>query len=741
MSLLSVLSVLVAAFCGIVAGTVALRGLGHRMNREFFLPVVVLMAFNVAQAFFFEAPDRDTAWWWHVFGSTCWAVVLALQLWLVMNLTRARPLAESWLAVVMAPAIVISVLLAMLPINEGVVVVRTPLGWSRDFSEATPWAWVVILSVAAYGLASLGLIARWWFMSNSRRARRQAGWILGSGIVAFGATALFLVNFPMTETPTIPQVPNLFAAIWVAGYGVAIRRHRLIPVTTSQAAGAILAGIQDLVLLLDERGRILEANPRAMGLLGYEPRALVGMAMASLGRDPGALRETLEQFLGRIEPERGVETLLVTREGEEVPVLVNGAAVLDREGDRVGIVVVVQDQRPMREVLKAERIESIGTLAGGIAHDFNNLLTAIQGFVSLAMMDAGDGGKVSERLGEASRACERAQGLTRQLLTFSRGGAPIRRATSLADVIRESASFVGAGSSARIEVDTAGDLWLADADAGQMGQVVHNLVLNAVQAMPDGGTVRLTASNVAGGESGLDGRPLPDDRVRLTVADEGVGIAADMLPRVFDPFFTTKQHGTGLGLATVYSIIRRHGGEIAIDSQVGRGTVVRIDLPRSRRRTAELPRQTGSMPTTSGRILLMDDQPGVRQVAEEMLDRLGFDVVTCADGEAALVEHRRAQAAGRPFDLAILDLTVPGGMGGVETLRHLRAVQPDIKAVVSSGYAPDAVMADYRGRGFDGVLPKPYSLERLQRVVERVLRGRRGGTTTGEYPVRIPEAP
>ncbi len=742
MSLLAFLSLVTAAFCGVVAATVASHGLEKRLNRDFFVPLVLLMGFSLAQAAFFDAGGPEHARLWHSVGAACWALVVPLQLWVVLGLTRSRPLSMLWLVPLMLPAIVISTPLVVFPEQVGVNVVRTSLGWSRDFSGAGAWAWAVQVGVVGYVLASLGLLVRWFRVVSSRRERRQAQWILGSGILALGGAALFVTGFPLVTAPVAPQAPNLFATIWVAGYAVAIRRHRLIAVTSSQAVGAILAGIQDLVLLLDEQGRILEANPRSMGLLGFEAGALVNLSIESLAKEPEVVQESVAAFLERTEPGSGVETVLVAREGGEVPVLINGAAVLDREGDRVGIVVVVQDLRPMRESLKAERIESIGTLAGGIAHDFNNLLTAISGFISLAALDAGDRERVAQRLVEASRACGRAQGLTRQLLTFSRGGAPIRRATSLAEVIRESASFVGSGSNVRIQVETPRDLWLADADAGQMGQVVHNLVLNAVQAMTGGGVVRLTASNVRKGEPGLDGRPVAGDKVRLAVADDGVGIPSDCLPRVFDPFFTTKRNGTGLGLATVYSIVRRHGGEITIESQVGQGTVVRMDLPRSKRRTGELPCQERPLPATSGRILVMDDQEGVRHVAEEMLDRLGYEVVSCPDGETALDIHCEALAEGRPFDLAILDLTVPGGMGGAEVLGRLRDRQSDLRAVVSSGYAPDTVMADYRKCGFDGVLPKPYSMERLQGVVERVIRAPRGAAvTTGEYPVRIPEAP
>ncbi len=742
MGVLVFLSILAATFCGVVAWMVARRGLATRASREFFLPLVLLVAFNLSQAALFRAPNAESAWYWHAIGLTCWALVLSLQFWLVLGLTRPRRVPGVWLPLVMLPAIVIAARLVMFPIGDGVIMTQTELGWARDFSRVPRWGATTMLVVAAYAVASLVLLARWWSKATSRRERLQAGWILYSGIVAVALNVVFVIANPFVVAPRMPWLPHMFAAVWVAGYAVAIRRYRLIPVSSAQAIGTILAGIQDLVLLLDEQGRILEANPRSLGLLGFEANALVGRAVESLFRESGEMREAIAVFHARNEPARSFESTMITREGTDVPVLVNGSAVLDREGDRVGIVVVIQDLRPMREYLKAERIESIGTLAGGIAHDFNNLLTAVSGFVSLALMDAGDAQKVSARLTEASRACERAQDLTRQLLTFSRGGVPIRRATSIAEIARESATFVGVGSNVRIEIEAAPGLWLADADGGQFGQVVHNLVLNAVQAMPDGGTVRLMASNVPSGGLGVDGFPVEDDRVRLTVADEGLGIDPDCLSRVFDPFFTTKKAGTGLGLAIVFSIVRRHGGKVALDSQVNRGTTVSIDLPRSRRSTGEQPRHVDETWAASGRVLLMDDQVGVRRVGEEMLRRLGYDVVTCADGESALLEHQKALTEGCPFDVAILDLTVPGGLGGAEVVGELRARQPGLKTIVSSGYAPDAEMADFRRRGFDGLLPKPYSMERLQGAMSRVLHpGQRGEATTGGHRERIPEVP
>jgi len=373
---------------------------------------------------------------------------------------------------------------------------------------------------------------------------------------------------------------------------------------------------------------------------------------------------------------------------------------------------------------RASKLESLGVLAGGIAHDFNNLLTVIIGNVSLAKLDPHIETETTLCLTESERAAARARDLTQQLLTFAKGGAPVREATRLPDVVREAAQFALHGSKVRCEFEIAPDLWAADVDRGQIGQVVHNIIINANQAMPGGGLIRIALHNeeVVTARSGLAaGR-----YVKLSFADTGSGIKAENLPRIFEPYFTTKKHGSGLGLATVYSIVTKHEGHVEATSTVGQGTMFHVWLPAV---AAEAPAgpaaaETGGAARPSvARVLLMDDEAPIRMMAGTILKRLGFAVTAVADGSEVVSEYAAARVAGRPYDLVILDLTVAGAMGGAEAMEKLRAMDPNVRAVVSSGYSSDPVMANYRAYGFSGRAPKPYTATDLKDVITAVMQG------------------
>jgi signal transduction histidine kinase/CheY-like chemotaxis protein len=375
---------------------------------------------------------------------------------------------------------------------------------------------------------------------------------------------------------------------------------------------------------------------------------------------------------------------------------------------------------------RASKLESLGVLAGGIAHDFNNLLTVIIGNVSLAKLDPKAAPDTVHCLKESERAALRARDLTQQLLTFAKGGEPMRAATRLPDVVREAAQFALHGAKARPEFEIAPDLWAADVDKGQIGQVVHNIIINASQAMPAGGSIRVVLRNeeiADGGRAAL----APGRYVKMSFTDTGSGIGPELLPRIFEPYFTTKQQGSGLGLATVYSIVKKHQGHIEVTSVAGQGTTFHVWLP-----AAPLPANVaGAEPSAApdaprvARVLLMDDEAPIRLLGSAVLKRMGFAVTAVRDGAAALSEYAAASAAGRPFDLVILDLTVPGGMGGAEAMEKLRGIDPQVRAIVSSGYSSDPVMANYRAHGFCGRVPKPYAANDLAETVSRVLTERR----------------
>jgi nitrogen-specific signal transduction histidine kinase/ActR/RegA family two-component response regulator len=373
------------------------------------------------------------------------------------------------------------------------------------------------------------------------------------------------------------------------------------------------------------------------------------------------------------------------------------------------------------ELLKGSKLESLGVLAGGIAHDFNNLLTAIIGNLSLVQRAVGLESRVRQRLTEVERAADRATALTQQLLTFSKGGAPIKRMASIAEMLRESATFTLRGSNVRCTFIIPADLWTAEVDVGQMDRVLHNLVLNGAQAMPEGGVMAITAENLTLQASA--GLPLrPGKYLKLTIADHGSGIAAEHLPKIFDPYFTTKATGNGLGLAAAYSIIKRHDGHITVASQRGVGTTFQVYLPAALTSYTPLAEHGPHLYTGIGKILVMDDEAVLRDLARQMLQYLGYAVEVTRDGDEALTQYRLAIAAGAPFDAVLLDLTIPGGMGGKETMQRLREIDPAVRAIVASGYSNDPCMADFSVYGFCGVVAKPYRLEDLSRTLNSVLK-------------------
>ncbi|MFZ5494744.1 MAG: ATP-binding protein [Verrucomicrobiota bacterium] len=390
-----------------------------------------------------------------------------------------------------------------------------------------------------------------------------------------------------------------------------------------------------------------------------------------------------------------------------------------------------RETRLQAELARAGKLESLGLLAGGIAHDFNNLLTVLMGNISLIRHESGLSDEARGSLDQAAKAAARARDLTQQLLTFAKGGAPLRAAVSLPEIVREVAEFALRGSRVCGRFDLPADLWPADVDKGQIGQVVQNIVINAMQAMPEGGVVDIALSNrEVGGE--FAGVLAPGRYLRLDIADHGPGIAAADLARIFDPYFTTKKQGSGLGLATVHSIVKKHAGHIAVESQPGRGTMFHVWLPAAApgavARMDAVP-ATGTparVPTGGGaRVLVMDDEEFIRTLACSILRRHGCQTAGVADGAAALREYRRAREEGEGYDLVILDLTIPGGVGGRQTMEELRKLDPAVKAIVSSGYSNDLVLANYQAHGFRGMISKPYDVADFTDTVDRVLRGER----------------
>jgi PAS domain S-box-containing protein len=395
----------------------------------------------------------------------------------------------------------------------------------------------------------------------------------------------------------------------------------------------------------------------------------------------------------------------------------------DETGRNVGVIgfaLDVTEQRQLEyERAKVYKLESLGVLAGGIAHDFNNILTAILGNISLSQSLVDRDDEIFRRLNNAENACLKAKDLTQQLLTFAQGGAPVKKTTSLRELIKEITWFALSGSNVRAYFSIAENLWNVDVDEEQIVQVINNLALNAVQAMPDGGVLSVFAENVSL-EEGNTFALAPGNYIKITIKDTGHGIAPEDLPRIFDPFFTTRQSASGMGSTTAWSIVKRHGGHIAVQSAAGNGSVFDIYLPSSESARISLPDSSKKTAPSKLKILVMDDDKMVCDIAEHILSHLGHTAAFAADGEEAVRIYSQAEKSGDPFDLVILDLTIPGGMGGKQAVSKLRKLNPQVKTLVASGYSNDPVLSEFSQYGFDGVVTKPFNVESLRQSVEMV---------------------
>jgi len=370
---------------------------------------------------------------------------------------------------------------------------------------------------------------------------------------------------------------------------------------------------------------------------------------------------------------------------------------------------------------RVEKLESLGVLAGGIAHDFNNLLTGIMGSLSLLQCQAESGNPNYALLDSAVKATSRATSLTQQLLTFSKGGAPVRSVIAVEEVLREAVTFSLRGSAVKSTLCIDSDLYHIEADGGQLSQVFHNLAINAKQVMVDGGVLAVSAVNYSHQHHSAVNDLTPGRYVRIDFRDTGPGIPPEIIDKIFDPYFTTKATGEGLGLAMVHTIIAKHNGKITVDQNSDRGVTFRIFLPASKQVATTLSAGTLDRPDSHGRILLMDDDEAIRQVGESILVHLGYRVETAADGESLLARYREALDVDAVYDAVILDLTIPGGMGGEEVVRRLIQMNPQAKVIASSGYSDSPIMADCERFGFSAVLKKPYKVEQLAGVLQNIL--------------------
>lgn len=494
-----------------------------------------------------------------------------------------------------------------------------------------------------------------------------------------------------------------------------------------------LWNIGEGVIVADVRGAIILMNRTAEQLTEWDAEAAIGREITEVYRtEDERTREPCGNPVALIlqkesRRDRGRHRVLISRDTTERPLGETVAPVRDSRGDIIGVVIVFRDltteRRIEEDLAKNERLESVGVLAGGIAHDFNNTLTAIEGNILVAKAHLTEDHKAYERLLEAEKAAYRARNLTRQLLTFARGGKPVKRVVNIAELLVDSTLFALSGSSIRPEFNIPTDLWSVEADEEQLKQVVNNLVINADQAMPDGGRLLVSTENVVLGDEEVLTLG-PGDYVRITVSDTGTGIPKDQVSKIFEPYFTTKQTGSGLGLTVTYSIVRSHGGTIEVEPRPGGGTIFTIYLPATHAPVSGRLESTTRPLGGDERILWMDDEEMIREVGGEMLQILGYRGAFAREGAEAIALFEEASAANDPFRAVILDLTTVEGLGGIETINRLSELDPGVRAIVCSGYSNDPVMANYRDYGFSGVLPKPFSLQDLDTQLRNVIGGR-----------------
>jgi PAS domain S-box-containing protein len=503
----------------------------------------------------------------------------------------------------------------------------------------------------------------------------------------------------------------------------------------NELLGVMLRSIGDGVIASDLDGTVLLINNAAEALTGWRRDEALGRPLTAVFQnvDPDTRKRCVNAIPALTEAGDASgtrrSTVLVARDLTERPIEECAAPLCDGAGRTIGMMLAFRDisdaLRVQEERSRAGRLASLGLLAGGIAHDFNNILMAVMGNISMARATIQQGAGAATALAEAEQACVRARQITWQLLTFSKGGVPVKKTVAIGRVLEEAGALALRGSNVTCAFDLPADLWPIEADEAQLVQVFINLLINAQQSMPHGGTVAVRAENVfeLTSKSQHALRVEPGAYLRVSVADQGIGIPKENLARIFDPYFSTKQRGSGLGLATTYSIIKNHGGLISVDSRLGQGTTMEVQFPASALGDDRATRALVVSSSGQGRprVLVMDDEASVRTLAANMLEFLGYDAEIVDNGSAAVERFKRALGTKRPFDAVMLDLVVPGDMGAREAISQLAGIDPAVRAVVVSGYAQDAAIASYRDYGFVAAMNKPYTLQELRATLETVI--------------------
>jgi two-component system, cell cycle sensor histidine kinase and response regulator CckA len=486
---------------------------------------------------------------------------------------------------------------------------------------------------------------------------------------------------------------------------------------SARSMTSVLENTTDGFFTVDGDWKFTYINPEAEELLGRKRDDLLGK---NLWEEFPDLKGTpFEQNYRRVASEQvGVEFEASDATGK---IWFEMRAYPSSGGISVFFRDVSERKRVEEERLTTSKLESLGTLAGGIAHDLNNILTVISGNIGLAQIEApSDAGSLLSFLSKAGQAAQHAAHLSSQLLTFSKGGAPLKRVASIADLVAQAAEFSLYGSNLRADIDIPADLWKADVDSGQIEQVINALIINAREAMPNGGTVRVSARNLP--ITDIFGTlTRPGRYIKIAIGDRGPGISEDLSSRIFDPYFTTKPTASGLGLSIGYSIVKKHGGMLHLESSSTEGATFAFYLPASENQTIapELAAPERPFHFNHQRILVMDDEAAIRELTSQLLSTLGYEVTAVPDGLEAVKTYERALRRGENFQAVILDATIRGGMGGLATIERLRNLDPQVTAIICSGYSDEAALSEFLNYGFRGALPKPFTRRELSDALQR----------------------